>query len=182
MMDILPKVLVKALEQLCEEDILSSWNIGSYNNMTAVSIKFMKPGHVGSPPVTGMRRKSQSHMIRDSERLKTWKSTLPMSNSSTLEQLAGIEHDNMEVCDTNDSSNDIELSSENSTATHVNADPSNASPELTKTKTHVSNAHCDSNSEGMPILQVDSVQDSTEWTETIQEFIKVYEQYCNDNG
>ncbi len=102
MMDILPKVLVKELEQLCEKDILSSWNIGSYNNMTTVSITFMKPGHIGSPPVTGMRRKSQS---------------------------------------------------------------------LTKTKTHVSNAqltsdndhgqHCDSNSESMPTLQVDSVQDST---------------------
>ncbi len=23
---------------------------------------------------------------------------------------------------------------------------------------------------------------STEWTETLQEFIKVYEQYCKDNG
>ncbi len=50
---------MKLLEQLYEEDILSSWNIGSYNNLTAVSIKFMKSGHIGSPPVTGMRRKSQ---------------------------------------------------------------------------------------------------------------------------
>ncbi len=59
MMDVLPNVLVKAQEQLCEEDILSSWNIGSYNNMTTVSKMFMKPGHIGSPPVIGMRRKSQ---------------------------------------------------------------------------------------------------------------------------
>ncbi len=108
MMDVLPKVLVKALAQLCEEDILSSWNIGSYNNMTTVSIKFMKPGHIGSTPVAGMGRKSHPHMIRDSEMLKTWKSTLPMSNSSTLEQLAGIEQHNIEVCDKNDSSIDID--------------------------------------------------------------------------
>ncbi len=50
MMDILPKVLVKALAQLCEEDILSSWNIGSCNNVTTVSIKFMKPDHIHPPP------------------------------------------------------------------------------------------------------------------------------------
>ncbi len=164
MMDVLPKVLVKALEHVCEEDILSSCNIRSYNYLTAVSMRFMKPGHIGSPTVIGMRRKSQSHMRLDSERLKTW-------NSSTLEQLAGIEHDNMEVCDKNDISIDIELNSENSTARHVNADASHASPELTKTKTHVSNAqftndsdqeHCDSNSERMPTFQVDSVQNSTQ--------------------
>ncbi len=94
----------------------------------------MKSGHIGSQPVIGMRRKSQSHMRCDSERLKTWKSTLPMSNSSTLEQLAGIEQDNMELCDKHYISIDIELNSENSTARHVKADPSHASPELPKRK------------------------------------------------
>ncbi len=54
------------------------------------------------------------------ERLKIWKSTLHMSNFSTLEQLAGIERDNMEVCDNNDSSIDIELSSESGTARQNN--------------------------------------------------------------
>ncbi len=78
----------------------------------------------------------------------------------------------MDVCDKNGSSIDIELSSENSTARHVNADSSQASPELTKRKIHVSNAkftsdsdqgqYCDSNSESMPILQVDSVHDNTQ--------------------
>lgn len=71
-MEGLPKVLVNALETLCGENNLLSWNISSHGNSTNISIKFVESSHFGSDITpghsyrsTGLRGKSPGQLRRD---------------------------------------------------------------------------------------------------------------------
>ena len=161
-MDVLPKVLLNSLEMLCAEDILYNWNIGSHNNVTSVTIRFVKPGHIGSPPVTGMRKKSQSSLQRDSERQKSWKLT---RNSSMYDPVSECQQNVSQIFNNvrgnlpgiNTMNDDPH--SENSSASDMGGS-SHASLELTTTKT------CD-NDEGKSDHQIsDPPQQSTSDTLT----------------
>ncbi len=155
MMDILPKVLLSALENLCGDEILYNWNIGSYNNITSVTIKFVKPGHIGSTPVTGMRRKSQSYLKRDRERLNMWKlnqessmfETSPKREQNDIETLHGFNGKTQDIGIATDDPH-----SENSSMHGLEAS-GHASLEVTKTKT------CD-NSEVKSVQNITNVLQS----------------------
>lgn len=87
-MEKLPKAFLSALDNLCDENQLYSWNIHSKGNVINVNIRFLQHGQCTSTPNStnypGIRRKSPGQLKRDINRSKDFsmfRSDIPKLNT-----------------------------------------------------------------------------------------------------
>ncbi len=156
-MDTLPKVLLSTLDNLCNEQMLLSWNINGGGQCVTVSIRFAESGYTGntggSTYGTPMKYKSPGSLRRDSMRYSAYKSkqhSPKVNMEQSLESNILQEENNVQACDVrsggSDQSCSAMLDQVNEQMGHVSniskeegilsTDLSHDNNSVTKTKTH----------------------------------------------